>query len=762
MAVELWQKIKIGDKTRMQFVQAFFKVEPRDLIQDPLLVIKDLDNLENIYYTLSETRQRKEFIRAKYFMFDVDHIDLNRVEDTARVVVDCLGLQWSETMVVMSGNGIQVVIELNSWIDDDSWFKERKDSYKEICKKVDKALRSQGYEGSCDPSVFDCMRLARVPNTKNVKTVKQRTTETNARVLQSESKPVDFDFGAIKPEVVEEHHIYNWDREIDTEAIFADNGCLAFQYARVNQQDLPEPLWFSLLGVVAAAPKQMWETLCQKFFGSYPGYNYKENEEKLLHWREQNGPATCEGIAQNFDRCHLCPSFKKVRRPSDIEGESFIRTKNTGFRFLTQDGQPGKIDYTGLCKYYREKKGLVVTEERELIFTWTGTHWIRAFEARVKAFALNHIQPDPSVFQCGQFEKTLKLFNIKPESFFRTNGLGKINFKNGVLDTRTREIIPHSKKFGFNYCIPFELEPRATSPKFKEYLLNLMCGDVDLATLVMEYIGYVLSGDTPWVQKAMMFDGSGANGKSALITLIQEAVGFENTAFISLRKFQDEQSLANLEGKLLNVSTENEAGAFRKGTEVFKSLVAGEPIEVKEVFEKKGFIQPFAKHIFACNEIPYSYDNSYGFNRRLFLVPFKKTFREDANVNIIDEMRKEIPGMIMDCLDLYLKAKERKAFTVAQASVDLGKQYETENSPVKRFIEEEIENAPEMHVTRTQVYAKFVDMCEEEKIKPFGKTQFLKAFRKQFPRDLEEKKLSFGQKREWAFVDIRLVNEEKY
>lgn len=759
MAVELWHKIDPENGGFTFF--GSFDVEPRDLIQDPLCVIKDLPTLENIYYTLTETKRRKEFIRAKYFMFDIDGLDLNQpVEDTARVAVMALGLAWDETMVVCSGNGLQIVIEMDNWVTEESWFKERKQAYVQRCETIDKALLAQGLQGKCDRNVFDSKRLARVPNTQNVKVKNKHRTQKNAYTIQGDSKPIDFDFGAIEPEVVEDRGTYNWDREVDVDAIISEAGCLALREASLNQAEVPEPLWFKLLGIIAACPPKLWPELCQKLFGSYPGYDYPENETKLLQWRDQDGPVTCEAISLVYDKCHLCPHNGKVRRPSDIESDTFIRTEKTGFRFLTQDGQPGKIDYEGLCKYYKKKKGLVVTEERELVFSWTGTHWVRAFDSRIKAFALHNVKPAPSVYQCTQFEKTIKLLNIKSETFFRTNGYGKINFKNGVLDTRTREVLSHSKKYGFNYCIPFEVKQDATSPKFKEYLLNLMSGDEDLTTLVMEYIGYVLSGDTPWVQKAMMFDGSGANGKSALITLIQEAVGFENTAFISLRKFQDEQSLANLEGKLLNVSTENEASAFRKGTEVFKSLVAGEPIEVKEVFVKKGFIQPFAKHIFACNEIPYSYDNSYGFNRRLFLIPFKKTFRKDANVNILTEMRPEIPGMIMDCLELYLKAKERGEFTTAQASVDLGKQYETDNSPIKRFIEDEIEIAPEMHVTRTQLYDRFIAMCEDEQIRPFGKTRFLKDLRKQFPGDLVEKQIREHGKRVRVFEGISLISED--
>lgn len=761
MAVEVWKKLEEGG---LRFVKEV-DIEPSQFIENPLLITKDITDLVNIYYTLSHTQRRKSFIKSKFFMFDIDDLDFNQpVEDTARIAVQELGLNWDETMVVVSGNGIQIVIEIPRWIEDPSWFRERKKAYDNICKRIDKALKEQGLQGECDTTVFEPMRLARIPGTVNEKTKDQRKIVKNARTLQGKSVPVDFDFGAIEPAVASESAVYNWNREVDIEGITSEKGCLVLEWAGVNQTQVDEPLWHALLGIIAAFPKDSWREWVQKFFGSYPGFDMDENLSRLERWREQDGPVTCAKINSHSDKCQMCPHFQKVRRPIDIESTSFVRTKNTGFRFLREDGGPGKIDFYGLCKYYIHKEGLVVTKERELLYSWNKTHWIRKYPAEIKNYAFTRIKPAPSVHQTAQFLQTLSILNLKSENFFSTAGKGRINFKNGVLNTKTKEILPHHKKYGFNYVIPIDLEPRATSPKFREYLLNLMDGDEDLTTLVMEYIGYALSGDRPWANKAMMFEGTGANGKSALIELIKKALGRENVSYITLNKFQDEQSLANIEGKLLNVSSENEASAFRRGTETFKALVAGESIEVKEVYVKKAFITPFAKHIFACNEIPYSYDNSYGFNRRLFLIPFRKRFTgKDANINIVQEMEKEIPGMIMDCLDLYMEARKREAFTRAQASVELGQRYETENSPIRRFIEEEVTDASGLHVTRTQLYDKFLDMCEDEKIRPFGKNKFLKDFRNQYPRELKEAQVRVNGKRERIFEDLTLTSiEERY
>ena len=110
-------------------------------------------------------------------------------------------------------------------------------------------------------------------------------------------------------------------------------------------------------------------------------------------------------------------------------------------------------------------------------------------------------------------------------------------FKNGVLDFDTMELSPHSPDRYFLSAYPVNYLPSADVDErpFSDYLNELVM-DFDAVVTLLQMIGSCFDSDVYDLQTAFMLTGSGSNGKSTLLEIIEELVGVGN---ISRTPFPD-------------------------------------------------------------------------------------------------------------------------------------------------------------------------------------------------------------------------------
>src|SRR5699024_12409680 len=88
--------------------------------------------------------------------------------------------------------------------------------------------------------------------------------------------------------------------------------------------------------------------------------------------------------------------------------------------------------------------------------------------------------------------------------------------------------------------------------------------------------------------------------------------------------FNSDFGLQPLVGKKVNLATESDVDAFKTGK--LKALTAGEDISINRKNKMEITTKLPAKLGFLVNEWPFLTDDSFGFERRLFILPFDKTF----------------------------------------------------------------------------------------------------------------------------------------
>ena len=110
-------------------------------------------------------------------------------------------------------------------------------------------------------------------------------------------------------------------------------------------------------------------------------------------------------------------------------------------------------------------------------------------------------------------------------------------FKNGVLDFDTMELSPHSpdsyylSSYPVNYISPDDVDEKP----FTEYLNELVL-DFDGVVTLLQMIGSCFDPDVYDLQTAFMLTGTGSNGKSTLLEIIEVLIGIGN---ISRTPFPD-------------------------------------------------------------------------------------------------------------------------------------------------------------------------------------------------------------------------------
>ena len=84
---------------------------------------------------------------------------------------------------------------------------------------------------------------------------------------------------------------------------------------RAEQGDVPEPVWYAMLGLIKHAVNG--EQVCHEWSEGYAGYSYRETQQKMDQW--EFGPPTCQRLCDiNPKGCEGCVNQGKVKSPIQL------------------------------------------------------------------------------------------------------------------------------------------------------------------------------------------------------------------------------------------------------------------------------------------------------------------------------------------------------------------------------------------------------------------------------------------------------------
>lgn len=294
-----------------------------------------------------------------------------------------------------------------------------------------------------------------------------------------------------------------------------------------------------------------------------------------------------------------------------------------------------------------------------------------------------------------------------------------LGVRNGILDLQNMTLMPFDPAVLITRRVPWAYDPEATCPRWETFLREVFGDDPAVQEYIQRLVGYVLTGDTS-LQQMWLCVGSGANGKSTFIRAMQNLLGADyaqqapETVLLGKPSQGSATSeLARLAGARLVALTETDQGQHLNETRV-KSLVSGDPIAARELYQAIQEFEPTAKFFLATNHLPVVRGTDEGIWRRLVVIPFERTFDVNIDPGLAATLRAEMPGILTWAAQGAMLWWSTKKVPVPAAFTAHTKAYRNEQDAVRGFLEDCTDRVADAIVEATPLYHAYVAWCEEQ------------------------------------------------
>ena len=287
-----------------------------------------------------------------------------------------------------------------------------------------------------------------------------------------------------------------------------------------------------------------------------------------------------------------------------------------------------------------------------------------------------------------------------------------------------------------------------------------------------ELIGSGLLKDY-FTEKAAMLVGFGRNGKSKFLELIRRLFGIQNCSSVPIRAMkEDNSSLCELHGKLFNLAGDLSGGDL-KDLGVFKETIGRDTLQAHRKFLRDLIFVNFAKHIFACNELPRVFDRTDGFWDKWILLEFPYKFITQEEINslpkeekigkkvkdpeIIDKIStpKELSGLLNEALDGLERLIDNKSFSQTRGTKDIKDFWIRKSDSFTAFCIDNVREQYDGCVTKKALRKKFHSYCKTHKIKGAGDKDIKVILQDRYGAIDVRKVIDYNQEFVWEGIKFR-------
>lgn len=350
--------------------------------------------------------------------------------------------------------------------------------------------------------------------------------------------------------------------------------------------------------------------------------------------------------------------------------------------------------------------------------------WEIQEDRSVKQWVQRHIKGKVEKIQKSRVDSVTDLFKTdvyKPNHEFDVAEDECVNTMNGelVLELGNWKLLPHEREHYRTTQIPIEYDPTATAPRFNQFMEEAFAGDADAKEkrrALLELIGYSLMAHCNH-EKFVILVGTGANGKSVLLSVLEALLGSHNVSGVQPSQFDRTFQRAHMHGKLANIVTEVKQGEMIDDASL-KGIVSGEPTTVEHKFKDPFVMRPFATCWFGTNHMPHTRDFSDALFRRALVVEFNNTFKPElgnCDPQLKNKLMAELPGILDLALEAYSEALIF-GFTMPASCKEARERWRLEADQVAQFVESECEEDAGSRIPPQQLFNAYRSWAEENGI----------------------------------------------
>lgn len=413
----------------------------------------------------------------------------------------------------------------------------------------------------------------------------------------------------------------------------------------------------------------------------------------------------------------------------------------------SEKGKPTQINSRAVCDYF-------VNEGKTFVLGYECYRYGDGVYSEASSYVRNTIKGMVEYDNLIQYSKILECYRlladdtrIQKASVDLNRFTHLINFKNGVWNCDTKELLPHDSKYLQTIQIPHKVTERVPfkQTRLYDFLVNKAGLNKAHVTMLLKYMAYCMTTDFG-LKTFMILVGRSNTGKSVLIRFIETLVGRANTSALAMHELNMKFYPTQLYGKLLNSCADNKALPLTS-IENLKKITGGDLI----MHEKKGkepfFFRSFAKLIFSFNQLPLQLEEkSDAFYKRMRILKMDKELF--LNNEYVDDLCSEegISEVIPTLLE-FLPLKAIPRTKTSNAYVEALRQ---DSDSIHAFISQNCEEGEDFMESKSKLHQAYVEFCINSGREAHKKQAFNRAMKARY------KEARTGHSREYSWKGVKI------
>jgi putative DNA primase/helicase len=412
----------------------------------------------------------------------------------------------------------------------------------------------------------------------------------------------------------------------------------------------------------------------------------------------------------------------------DPEGKRLYREHQS---WCGRQGQPD-LKPADLAQQIMDVNQIVTLSDTGEMLRYDGGVYHNGAETVVAA-AVEKLKPNATNHDCQEVLGHIRRHTYHERSMFDSDPY-VVNVRNGLLDVRTGQLDSHDPCYLSRTQLPVGWRPEAHCPMFLKFLCEIQPDSSDRRMVLEEMASCLWRSGA--LQKAYMWVGDGANGKSTLAAVLTALLGERNVSHVTLQSIESNRfASAELDGKLANVYSDiSDSELYHTGK--LKSLIAADPVMAEKKGKNPFDLHSTAKMIYSANKLPQVQDNTDAFFRRWIITEFKQKFEgEEASTKLVDALitSDELSGLLRILVGLVGRIIERGGLSRSPTTEQLRSEWGQRADTVAAFIHDCLTANQAAYSPKKDVYAAFVEWCQRQNFLACGNRTFNERLQAKMP-----------------------------
>lgn len=295
--------------------------------------------------------------------------------------------------------------------------------------------------------------------------------------------------------------------------------------------------------------------------------------------------------------------------------------------------------------------------------------------------------------------------------------------KNGLVDLRTGELLPHTPDLFAVNSVNITYDPNAKPKEWPKFLDSVFGGDQESKEALQLFVGYIMSNSLKQ-QKMLIMAGPTVSGKSTIISVL-ECLLSENatvpSSFESLATDKNEM-WDYRHAKMIVFADESFSGPIPtqlKLSTKLKKLITGEKVSIEDKFIKSQSARLRCKLVALCNddEMPKILNKSRALLRRLILIYTPKSFEGNEDIDLGDRLTqpRELQGILNWAIEGYQKLTKSNKLIQPKSGLPLLRDFQEKADPMLMFVNEHCVVDEEGWVIKDEFFNKYEEWYKPSK-----------------------------------------------